>query len=58
MIEIAVAGAADLDWIAGIEIRGYGPMRAVAPARLREWHEANPLGFLIARDGDVATRKL
>ena len=51
MIEIAVAGTADLDWIAGIENRNYGPMRAVAPARLREWHEANPLGFLIARDG-------
>ena len=29
MIEIAVAGTADLDWIAGIEIRNYGSMRAV-----------------------------
>lgn len=51
MIEIAVASAGDLDWIAGIESLYYGPMRAVASARLREWHAANPLGFLIARDG-------
>jgi hypothetical protein len=51
VIEIAVASPGDLPWIAEIELRHYGPMRAVAAARLREWHEANPLGFLIARDG-------
>jgi hypothetical protein len=51
VIAIAVAGVDDLDWIAGIESRNYGRSRAVAPARLREWHDANPLGFLIARDG-------
>lgn len=51
MIEISVAAAHDLPWIYALELRHYGPMHGVAAARLREWYAANPLGFLVARDG-------
>jgi hypothetical protein len=51
VIEISVASAHDLPWIYALELRHYGPMHGVAAARLREWYAANPLGFLVARDG-------
>jgi hypothetical protein len=51
VIEISVASEDDLPWIYALELRHYGPMYAVAAARLREWYAANPLGFLVARDG-------
>jgi hypothetical protein len=50
VIEIGVAAPDDLPWIYELELRHYGPMHAVAAARLDEWYAANPLGFLIARD--------
>jgi hypothetical protein len=51
VITIDVAGPDDLAWIAGIESEYYGPLRAVALARLQEWHAANRLGFLIVGNG-------
>ncbi|HKS23770.1 MAG TPA: hypothetical protein VJZ76_13295 [Thermoanaerobaculia bacterium] len=53
MIAISVATADDLPWIAELELRHYGPMRAVAAERLAEWHDANPNGFLIVREHDA-----
>ena len=50
MIDIDVATADDLPWIAALELRHYGPMRAVAAARLQEWYAANPNGFLVVRE--------
>jgi hypothetical protein len=53
VIDIAVATADDLPWIAELELRHYGPLRAVAAARLREWYAANPNGFLVVRGHDA-----
>ena len=53
MISISVATADDLPWIAELELRHYGPMRAVAAARIREWYGANPNGFLVVREHDA-----
>ncbi|HEY6141001.1 MAG TPA: hypothetical protein VI670_24865 [Thermoanaerobaculia bacterium] len=53
MISISVAAADDLPWIAELELRHYGPMRAVAAARLAEWYGANPNGFLVVRERDA-----
>jgi hypothetical protein len=50
-VTISVASADDLPWIAALELQRYGPMRAVAAARLHEWYAVNPLGFLVVRDG-------
>jgi len=53
VIAVSVATADDLPWIAELELRHYGPMRAVAAARLAEWHGANPNGFLVVREHDA-----
>jgi hypothetical protein len=53
MIAISVATPEDLPSIADLELRYYGSTHAVAPARLREWYDANPNGFLIVRGHDA-----
>lgn len=53
MIAISVATADDLPWIAALELRHYGPTRAVAAARLAEWYGANPSGFLVVREHEA-----
>jgi len=53
MIAISVAAPEDLPWIAALELRHYGATRAVAAARLAEWYEANPNGFLVAREHEA-----
>jgi hypothetical protein len=53
VIAVDVATPDDLPWIAELELRHYGGMRAVAAARLAEWYARNPLGFLVIRDDDV-----
>jgi len=50
-VSVDVAAPQDLAWIAALEREHYGPMRAVAQARIEEWYAANPGGFLILRDG-------
>lgn len=51
MIAISLASIDDLPWIAELELRHYGGMRAVSAARLHEWYAVNPHGFLIVRNG-------
>jgi hypothetical protein len=46
-VTVRTALAGDLPWIAELERRHYGGMRAVAASRIRIWYDANPKGFLV-----------
>src|ERR1051325_10521669 len=51
-VVVGVASAAELRWIAELQVRHYGVEKAAALYRLQAWYEANPNGFLVIRDGD------
>ncbi|HEV7923491.1 MAG TPA: hypothetical protein VGR02_22125 [Thermoanaerobaculia bacterium] len=50
-VVVGVASAAELRWIAQLEVEHYGNEQAAALYRLQMWHAANPNGFLVIRDG-------
>jgi hypothetical protein len=50
-VVVGVASAAELLWIAELQVEHYGYERAAALYRLQAWHEANPNGFLVIRHG-------
>lgn len=50
-IDVDVATADDLPWIAALELKHYGGERAVAETRLVEWFAANRNAFFVIREG-------